>query len=281
MNPKILKAQKIEITEYFFYTKIIKIVKNKEHQRVLSQMAELEKKHYEIWKRISQQSVKPSYAKIYVYYVITRLCGLSFGIKLLERGEKIAIKFYQNLQGEHPGLEQMVKEEQEHEKQLLSLINNKHLENAGSIILGLNDALVELTGALAGFTLALGNTHIIAMVGLITGIAASFSMAASSYLAAKENGQANAFHACIITGISYIITVTILVSPYFVFSNPFIALCATLFLAIFVIFIFNLYTAVAQNRSFKKKFLGMAAISLGTAILNFGIGYGVKKIFNV
>ena len=56
----------------------------------------------------------------------------------------------------------------------------------GSIVLGLNDALVELTGALAGLTLALQDTKLIALTGSITGIAAALSMGASEYLSTKS-----------------------------------------------------------------------------------------------
>lgn len=279
MNKKILKAQKIEITEYHLYKKIAKIVKDKRNREIIERMAAQEKSHYELWKEITKKTVRPSYFYINIYYYLTRLFGISFGLKLLERGESLAIKLYDELKGEHPELAKMVKEEQEHEEKLLSLINSRHLENVGSIILGLNDALVELTGALAGFTLALANTQIIAMVGLITGIAASFSMAASSYLAAKEDKHKKPLIAGISTGVSYIITVIILVAPYFLFTNPFIALGNTLILAILIIFIFNFYTSVARNISFKKKFTEMAIISLGTATINFGIGYAVKQYF--
>ena len=49
----------------------------------------------------------------------------------------------------------------------------------GSVVLGLNDELVEFTGALAGFTLALSDHRLIALTGSITGIAAALSMASS------------------------------------------------------------------------------------------------------
>ena len=48
------------------------------------------------------------------------------------------------------------------------------------MVLGLNDALVELTGTIAGLTFVLTNTTLIAMAGIITGIAATLSMAASN-----------------------------------------------------------------------------------------------------
>ncbi len=56
----------------------------------------------------------------------------------------------------------------------------------GSMVLGMNDALIELTGALAGFTFAMQNTRIVALAGLITGVSATLSMTSSSYLSIQK-----------------------------------------------------------------------------------------------
>lgn len=281
MNPKILQAQKNEITEYYLYKKISKTIKDKKNREIIERIALQEKNHYQEWKEITKIEVQPSFLLVNVYYYFARIFGLSFGLKFMERGESLALKLYDELKNDYPGLAKMVKEEQEHEEKLLTMINSKTLENVGSIILGLNDALVELTGALAGFTLALAETRIIAMVGLITGIAASLSMAASSYLAAKEDGKKNPVTACFSTGFSYVLTVIVLITPYFIFTNPFWALGTTLTLVIVIIFIFNFYISVAKSTSFKRKFGEMAIISLSTAAINFGIGYLVKQYFEI
>jgi VIT1/CCC1 family predicted Fe2+/Mn2+ transporter len=175
----------------------------------------------------------------------------------------------------------IIQEEQEHEEQILNLINNKLLTHVSAIVLGLNDALVELTGALAGFTLALANTRLIAVTGLITGIAASMSMAASSYLSTKEDGLKNPLSAAIATGSAYITAVFILILPYFIVTNPFVALGITLGSALLIILIFNFYTAISKGLSFKKRFLEMAGISLGLALINFGIGFLVKRYLHL
>lgn len=62
---------------------------------------------------------------------------------------------------DYPDLQALSLEEEVHEKSLIALINEERLEYMGSVVLGLNDALVEFTGALAGFTLALkrSQTH--------------------------------------------------------------------------------------------------------------------------
>ena len=51
-------------------------------------------------------------------------------------------------------------------------------------------------------TLAMQNTRLIALSGLITGIAATLSMASSEYLSSKSEGRPDAFKSATYTGIS-------------------------------------------------------------------------------
>jgi VIT1/CCC1 family predicted Fe2+/Mn2+ transporter len=149
------------------------------------------------------------------------------------------------------------------------------------MVLGLNDALVELSGTLAGLTFAFQNTRLISLSGLITGIAATLSMAASEYLSSKADNQDNALKSAVYTGSAYIVTVVLLVLPYLLISNPFVALGIMIGVVVFIIFFFNLYISVAKNIGFKKRFLQMIIISLSVAGLSFLIGVGIEKILGV
>ena len=95
--------------------------------------------------------------------------------------------------------------------------------------LGVIGALIELTGALAGLTLALRNTQLIALTGSITGIAAALSMAASEYLSTKaEGGSQQPLKAAFYTGMTYVVTVVLLIAPYLLLPNYFVSLACTL-----------------------------------------------------
>jgi VIT1/CCC1 family predicted Fe2+/Mn2+ transporter len=78
------------------------------------------------------------------------------------------------------------REEEEHELALIAMIDEERLTYLGSVILGLNDALIELTGSLAGFTLALQKAALVGVVALIMGVSASLTMAASQYLSTRH-----------------------------------------------------------------------------------------------
>lgn len=279
---KLLTAQKNEITEFHIYSKLSKKIRNKDNSKILSKIAEDELRHYKIWKKYTGLNIKPGKWKIIKYYLITRLFGLTFGIKLMEKGEGTAQINYQDFAEIIPEAKQIIKDEGDHENSLISLLKEEKLEYIGSIVLGLNDALVELTGALAGLTFAFQNSNLIALAGLITGIAASFSMAASEFLSQKSEGNtANAFKSSVYTGIAYIITVMLLILPFLLIPNHFISLGLTLFTAAFIIFIFNFYISVAKDYDFKKRFFEMFFLSLGVALLSFGIGFALNHFLKI
>jgi VIT1/CCC1 family predicted Fe2+/Mn2+ transporter len=84
------------------------------------------------------------------------------------------------------------------------------------------------------------------------------------------------FKSAFYTGMAYIITVVLLVLPYLLLTNPFIALPITIGIAILIIFVFNYYISVAKDLSFKHRFLEMVILNLIVTAITFGIGILVK-----
>ncbi len=287
MDPKLkqmlLTAQKSEITEHIIYSKLAKRTKDPKNKKILEQISKDEKKHYGIWKKITEQEVSPNMFKVFLYVMIAKILGITFGLKLMERGEAQAQKNYNEIVKKFPIAKSIEKDEERHEKALLDLLDEEKLQYIGSVVLGLNDALVELTGALAGLTLALQNSKLIATAGLVTGIAASFSMAASEYLSTKSEKQSekHPLKASVYTGLAYIFTVVFLIFPYLVVANLYAALAWTLVNALIVIVIFTFYMSITKDLSFKKEALEMAAISLGVAAVSFGIGFLIRNLFGI
>lgn len=282
LSPALLKNvvafQKGEITEHQIYSKLASSSQNGKNKTVLVHIAQDELRHYHFWKKYSWKDLKPNFLQLWFYFLVSKLLGLTFGLKLMERGEKGAQKKYKEISKFIPEVKYMLKDEHVHEQKLIGLLNEQKLRYVGSIVLGLNDALVELTGALAGLTFALSNGQVVALAGLITGIAASLSMAASEYQSLRSEKKIfkEAFKASIYTGITYLITVILLILPYLLLSNVFWALGCTLAIAIIIILLFTFYTSVAQELPFRRRFLEMVIISLSVAAISFGIGVLVK-----
>lgn len=278
----ILRIQRSELTDHIVYKKLAGLVRRDGHRQILERISEEEIKHYQVFKGLSGEESAPNRFKVFWSVLISRFLGLNFGLKLMESGEDNAQDTYERLKGISPEIESIICDEEGHEKEIISLIDEERLKYVSSMVLGLNDALVELTGALAGFTLALNNTRLIAVIGLITGLAASMSMASSEYLSTKhEETDKNPLKASVYTGIAYVGTVLVLVFPYFLCNNVFASLGFTLINALSVMFVFTFYVSVAKDLPFKKKFLEMAGLSLSIAVISFFIGMGVRKVFHI
>jgi len=278
----LIEFQKDEATAHLIYGKLSKKIKNKKNSEILEKIAKEENGHYHTFKSLTGKDVNPD--RFYAFFVIAaaRILGLTFALKLMEKSEEAAQAKYSAVIESFPELKKTIDDEEKHEQELLGMLEEEKLEYVGSMVLGLNDALVELTGALAGLTFAFKNTQLIALSGLITGIAASLSMASSEYLSHRTEGKSSqAVKASVYTGIAYIITVALLILPYLLLSNYMNALFLTLATAIFIIFIFNYYISVAKDISFKKHFTEMALLSMGVSALSFGIGILVKQVLGI
>ncbi|MBN1809003.1 MAG: VIT1/CCC1 transporter family protein [Planctomycetes bacterium] len=275
LRKHVLAAQRNEITEYHIYSRLAKRSGNERNRKILEGIAADELKHHDFWKTKTGIEVRADVFRIWIFTLIARLLGLSFALKLMERAESLAGLSYDELALSMPGVEPVADDENRHEAELLDMLDEEHLKYVGSIVLGLNDALVELTGALAGLTLALPGVRMVALTGMVTGIAASLSMAASEYLSTKADDADNKppLKAALYTGSTYIVTVFLLVTPYLVFSRAAIAFVATLTIAAIIILLFNFYVSVAKNQPFWKRFMEMALVSLGVAAISFGVGY--------
>lgn len=284
-NRKILFSQlRNELTEAEVYSRLAGLEKDVRTREILAGIGADEAAHARAIAEVLAENSRPSSLKIAWTVVCARVFGTIFVLKLMERGENAAGKTYRAIEAECPQLAAIADDEERHETELIGLLKDERLDNMGSIALGLNDALVELTGALAGFTFAIGAPEKVAKLGLITGFAAAMSMAASAFLSARADAQAGncgeegaeshgALKSAAYTGVAYAITVFLLVAPYMLLANATLALCVMLLTALGIIAFFNFYLSVARGTSFWRGFGLMAGISTTVALISYAFGY--------
>ena len=284
---RLIRLQRMERTEMEVYRRLANREKKAENKIILQKISKQESNHYNILKEKTGEDVNFSKIRVYLHLITSIFLGLTFSLKLMEKTEQNAAREYRDL-----GYENIAKEEDEHEKELLSLLEEDSLNYLSSIILGLSDALVELTGALAGLTFAFQELRVVALAGLVTGISASFSMAASEFLATKEeNSNRSPIKAALFTGTAYIITVFLLVIPYLLLSDssgiiwglePHIqALIITFIIGLLIIAFFNFYVSIAQDKSFNRRFIEMVLILLIVTLISFIIGLILRESFSL
>jgi VIT1/CCC1 family predicted Fe2+/Mn2+ transporter len=208
--------------------------------------------------------------------------GFPFSLKLMELGEEKAQSNYAGLRRAIPEIETWIRDEETHEQALMEMLDEDRLHYDGSVVLGLNEVLVALCGVLAILTLALQNTKMIALSGWITGIAAAIAMAVSEFMFRRsEKSCRHPLRAATQVGLMYVLMVTFLVSPYWLFENIYLDLGLALGIALSIIAICYAYISVAKDEPFRRGFFEMAGLSLGLAGVLFPLGYLIRVCLGI
>ena len=94
----------------------------------------------------------------------------------------------------------------------------------------------------------------------------------------KEDNRKNPLKASIYTGITYMLAVLILVTPYFIFTNVYTATGVMFASIIGMIALYTGYASSINHTSFKSKFMEMFTITLVVSVISFLFGMLVKKL---
>ncbi len=284
---RLLKLQRMEATETEVYRRLARMQKDEVNRSILEGISLEEERHEAVIAGMTGEKVLPDMRKVRRQIMLARLFGFTFSVKMMESTEQDAAAEYREL-----GLDDIADEEEAHEENMIGMLDEERLRYSGSVVLGMSDALVELTGALAGLTFALQSLNLVALAGLVTGISAAFSMGASEYLSSRtEKKSESAVKAAFFTWISYLITVLMLVSPYLLFSSdspdfqglePHIqALVCTFIIGLLIVAVFNFYVSVVEEVSFRSRFIEMAAILGVVSLISYGIGIALRGMLGV
>lgn len=276
------KLQQDEMDSGAIYGRLAARVRD-ENRRVLLRLSMEEFGHASVWQGYTGLELKAHGWRVALALFFARVFGFTFIVKFLERGEVKAGKDYDKLLAELPEVAKIRADEQRHEEQLMAMLDEERLKHLGAMVLGMNDALVELTGALTGFTFAMRETKLVALMGLITGISATLSMTSSSYLSSKADGEPDALKSSLYTGAMYLLTVVLMIAPFLIFSNDYIfeALAALGLIVVTIIFVFNFYISVAKDLSFRSRFFEMLILCVAVTGVSFGIGTLAKMVLGI
>ena len=275
-----------ELLDHLTYEALARRQGDSENRNLLERFAAQEREHFEFWARLAGKQpadFKASRVRLYGLLLLSRVLGFAFTIRRLERGEEETLARYEKIlsQGlleaaESARLAEILEEERAHEREVERRLSDERVTYLGSAVLGLNDALIELTGGLTGLVSSISDPLVIGFSGLVVGLAASMSMAASNFLSVGMSGQPEAegrrpAKSALYTGVAYLLVVLALVAPFLVAERR-IALVGMWAIAVAIIAGFSYYSSVLLEVSFRRLFLQMLALGLGVAVITFVIG---------
>ena len=273
-----------EYRDYITYRELAKTETVPEFKRILEALVEHEIEDYRFWLPYCEKKEHHvSGFEIRCLKAMRKVFGLTFTAKFLEGNERDAVRNYTAFlkDADEPmkaRIEDILRHEKLHEKELIGQIREERVSFLSSIVLGVNDGLIELTGVLVGFAFALRSHMVVALLGTVTGIAASLSMAASAYMQARHEEGKEPKKAGLYTGGAYLFVVAVLVLPHFLISNVYLAVGVMFCLIVLLILGLSFYSAVLFERDFKDQAGEMLMFSLGVAGVTFLLGSFVRSM---
>lgn len=151
-----------------------------------------------------------------------------------------------------------------------------------SLVLGMHDALVSTLGLVTGLAFADATQYIIILTGIIAAVSAALSMTASEYLSQKAGGNMRgAMRRGIMTGIAYVFTSGLLLIPFALFRNTFIAMSATYIVGTAIIFGFNYLKSKIDAQKFLPAFIEMLVVCFLVTTVAFAIGESARILFGI
>jgi VIT1/CCC1 family predicted Fe2+/Mn2+ transporter len=254
-------------------------------KQVLQDLSATEQRHYEFWRKYVPGE-EPRLGKLKLYWILflRRFFGLTFATRYLDRHESTVVKEYEGLarlipESDRVAYEEMVADERDHEKAFAMKVESSAVRYISFVVLGLADALVEISGIHAGWLGLFEKTEIAGLAGVVAGGAASLAMASAAFAQAKQGFSGSARLSAIYTGVSYFITAIILATPYFLTSNMLMALGSSLTLAVAILAVTTWYSIVIQQKAFLRDFVEILAILFATTLVVFLLGSFVSAEF--
>jgi len=195
----------MEMGDYYTYLSLAEGISDKDLSEKIKKIAYMEKEHALFWKEfLEKRGIKPPETgkpalKILLMRLMSKFINPVVVISFFELGESGAIKQYYRFlkneplpEEERQKLKKIILDEIEHETFFARQINEKGVSNIRDFVLGMNDGLVEILGAVAGLSAVyLNNPLMVGVSGLIVGMAGALSMGIGAFISVRSQRQVN------------------------------------------------------------------------------------------
>jgi VIT1/CCC1 family predicted Fe2+/Mn2+ transporter len=300
---------KDELLDHETYLRLKKSEKSSEIRSLLQRLADKEEEHIRIWSMLlgkaSSSVKKPAFigVRVFLLRLLRKTLGIGFVTRLLERDEESGLERYKAglksgvmSERDKKYLRRVIGDEAEHETSFAGKVEqySGELGYTQSIILGLNDGLVEIVAMVAGLATVATSSFIVVIIGLIAGISGTLSMAGGVYLSSKSEGlvedamdkekktvRVSPSKEGYYTGIYYFVGALIAILPFIFGVGGAVGILLSIVLVSIALVIASTIIAVISGTSIRKRSLEMLAVSLGAAFVTILFGTFAKIHFGV
>ena len=194
-----------EINDHLTYQELVGKSAKSPFYADMIRIAGMERGHADFWKAMllahnaPLPTVRINRTRLFVLRLLRLFINPVLLVSLLELGETSAVKRYMHFfkyadldESEKQRLRAIILDEIEHETYFKETAKALGVGNLRDIVLGMNDGLVEILGAVAGLSAVYpGDPLIVAVSGLIVGIAGALSMGIGAFISVRSQRQVN------------------------------------------------------------------------------------------
>lgn len=206
-NPEIVSLARRfyadEMTDHLTYRLLAAKARSPEVAALLIKISGMERGHALFWASVLERhgeqppETRPPQLRNFLLGHLARLFNPLLLVALLELGEGHAARNYHRVlesdllaPDEAERLRRIVVDELEHERLFHRESRASGLSNVRDFVLGMNDGLVEILGAVTGLSAAWpGNPLLVAVSGLIVGVAGALSMGIGAFISVRSQRQ--------------------------------------------------------------------------------------------
>jgi len=282
-----LESVRDENKDYVIYAALARREKTPASKKALETLAESERTHLEFWQRYAPNTLpRISRFTVWFHLWVRIFLGLTFTLKFHERHEHSVVARYENVRSLIPPadrarFESMLSDEKTHEAYLMREVREERVKYISFVVLGLADAVVEISGVHAGSLGVYTRTELAGLAGVVAGMAASISMASAAYAQAKQGFEGSPKWGAIYTGISYMITAVFLALPYFLTGSMIIALGASVALGVILVAMLTYYNAIVSAKGFAREFGELTLIIIGASFALYIAGTLIRQLLGI
>ncbi|MGC8661140.1 MAG: VIT1/CCC1 transporter family protein [Nitrososphaeria archaeon] len=308
-----------ERRDQMLYSELAHSVRDAAAKKRLLELSRVEEGHSRFFLGLLKKSGQkvpnaPSRTKVRLEAFLMKFLGLGILMKLFEEREAATVVNYLKLFNDNglsdddkATLKSIVKDEMEHESFFAEKSSMSIVENLRDVLFGMNDGLVELLAAVSGLAGAYERSLLVAITGLVIGIAGALSMAVGAYVSTKSENELNqnrnlrmelsrivfggqqgqgervtsARESAVYVGIFYIVGALVPTLPYFLpFSVVADQLASTL-LAIIALAVAGYLTSIISGVSGRRKVAEMVLLALFAALATYLLGNAIRVLTGI
>lgn len=278
VQAQIKEAQKDEVTEYHIYKALARMVKDQGNRGVLNEIANEELEHYRFWMKYSDE-VDPLWWKVNMYLMLSRILGLVFSLKLLERAELNASKRYLALSQVIPEVKKIADEESNHERKLLNMINDRRAKGFGTWIISINLVVISTIAASTGWLTFSENPLQAGFAGAI----AAASVALADFmnmllLKSQAKVRSEQFSKALARLAGGIFSSSLIILPLLLIELPVVGAGVAMAVAVLILAGLNFYHVVISDYPWRQKLLRVMLALLVIVPLTAGLGFILRMI---